>query len=471
MAADTLQTFGEALKAARLERGRSLDDLASSLKIHRRHLEAIESGNLSVLPQGPYVTAFVREYARAVGLEVPAEYAPSSAAPRAGTRDPKVVSHPARSSARLGERHLAHDAGAQISHVARDTARFANTAVKTAVKTVTKTTENVVNMVETGGKEALEVLTSKDLWEEAENTRRERHGLPPLERKVVEEEPKEVVAEQPSDTSDKKQKYPYAPSSETYRIRTTKRTTNLVIVLLALLFAGAVYFAIRMSGGGASNTAANKDYIPAPVDKPQPIPDNKPANVKPPLAAPNNTTVTNDSLRFVLRATQSVWVSILPDGIPAYRGEMKAGDVRSFRATSKIIVNLGNQKAVVMEFNGAKLSGLPTIPNSSVVVRDLVLMRDRATLDGNPVDIHKLVPTASSPKAVAPAPPTQAVSHTPIPVRPKTPVVSSKLNAKSKSSISKAKITKNLKPPVKKPVKKNTTIPILHQVEPVPPRP
>src|SRR5580692_4978326 len=115
--ADTLRTFGETLQSARLNRGRSLDDLASALKIHRRHLEAIEAGNLSALPQGPYVTAFVREYARALGLEVPSEYASPNASPKAGLRDPKVVSHPARSGAddrSSTQHHIAHDAGVQI---------------------------------------------------------------------------------------------------------------------------------------------------------------------------------------------------------------------------------------------------------------------------------------------------------------------------------------------------------------------
>jgi len=485
--ADTLLTFGETLRDARLKRGRSLDDLASSLKINRRHLEAIEAGNISALPQGPYVTAFVREYARALGLEVPAEYASPNAPAPAGLRDPKVVSHPARSGKERVHHDTGaiHDAGAQISHVARDTARLANTAVKSAVKSVTRTTENVVNMVETGSKEALEVLTSKSLWEEAEDTRRERHGLPPLERKVEEKEPPEAEAGPEVETNiddrsstDETERFPYAPSKETYRIRTTKRTTNLVIVLLALLFAGAAYFAIRMSGGGtSSNAVASKDYVPAPVDKPPPIPAaSKPDNIKPSAAATNNMSATNDSLRFVLRVTQPVWVSIAPDGIPAYRGELKAGDVKSFRAASKIVINLGNQKAVAMEFNGAPLSGLPTIPNSSVVVRNLVLMRDKATLDGNPFDIHK-TPAAASPKPVVPVHPAPAVSHTPVPVRSKAPVVSPKpkpaanKKAKAKPAVSAAKSKHKTKPSVKKPMKKDVAPPTLHQVEPIPPRP
>ncbi len=75
---ENFRSFGESLKAARIEQKRSLDDLASAIKINRKHLEAIESGDLSKLPQGPYVAAFLREYARALKLTVPSDLAPIS---------------------------------------------------------------------------------------------------------------------------------------------------------------------------------------------------------------------------------------------------------------------------------------------------------------------------------------------------------------------------------------------------------
>ena len=187
--ANTLQTFGEELRAARIAQGRRLEDVASAIKINRHHLESIEAGDLSQLPQGPYVAAFVREYARVLGIPVPPEYAAQHLQSVGSPRDPKVISHPVRT----GE----EETGARetISQVARETARLANTVAKGAVKTVTKTTESVVNLVETGSKEALEVLTSRELWDEAENIRRERHGLPPLQRRK--EEPKPQSSTEP----------------------------------------------------------------------------------------------------------------------------------------------------------------------------------------------------------------------------------------------------------------------------------
>lgn len=60
--------IGEQLKAARLEKQLSLDDIQEITKIQRRYLLAIEENNLSVLPGDFYVRAFIRQYALAVGL-------------------------------------------------------------------------------------------------------------------------------------------------------------------------------------------------------------------------------------------------------------------------------------------------------------------------------------------------------------------------------------------------------------------
>jgi transcriptional regulator with XRE-family HTH domain len=495
---ETFRSFGESLKAARIEQKRSLDDLASAIKINRRHLEAIEAGDLTKLPEGPYVAAFLREYARALGLVVPSEFAPVPSVSTASLRDPKVVSHPASS---------AEGRSAPLSQVARGTARFANTAVKSAVKSVSKTTENVVNLVETGGKEALEVLTSKSLWDEVENVRRERHGLPPIEP-PVEVPPKRIVEDKPllgykRATEDESEEGPQ-PSPvigqripKSIPIRSSKRITNIVIVVLALVFAGVAYLAIHMSKND-NGSIANKDYVPAPVEKPQPItvPNHGVAPaVTPPVSGVAEKPTVNDSLRFVLRATQPVWVSIAPDGIPAYRGELKSGEVRTFRARDKIVVNIGNQKSVVMTFDGAPISGLPAVQNSSVVVRDLVLMKDHVTLGGNSIDLHKLTgaPAAASTVPAAPKPSSvPAKANFPVGKRsastPPKHISANVIHGKSAKTNTSMKGNKSVKGKTqaknsksakgnqstkgKKPLKKSSQpAPIIHPVEPIPPRP
>jgi cytoskeleton protein RodZ len=66
---ETVVSLGELLRQARERKGLTLEHLASETKIPRRHLEAIEHYNLTVMPGEFYKRAEIRTYARAVGLD------------------------------------------------------------------------------------------------------------------------------------------------------------------------------------------------------------------------------------------------------------------------------------------------------------------------------------------------------------------------------------------------------------------
>lgn len=57
------------LKAARQEKGISLDELNQTTKIQKKYLEAIDNTDNESLPSDFYVRAFARRYAEAVGLD------------------------------------------------------------------------------------------------------------------------------------------------------------------------------------------------------------------------------------------------------------------------------------------------------------------------------------------------------------------------------------------------------------------
>ncbi|EUJ31826.1 hypothetical protein MFLO_08472 [Listeria floridensis FSL S10-1187] len=61
--------LGDKLKAARREKGLSLDDLQQITKIQKRYLVAIEEGNYSVMPGKFYTRAFIKQYAEAVDVD------------------------------------------------------------------------------------------------------------------------------------------------------------------------------------------------------------------------------------------------------------------------------------------------------------------------------------------------------------------------------------------------------------------
>ena len=61
-------TVGERLRAAREEKGMSLEDIAAQTRIPQRHLEAIEASEWDKLPAPTYTTGFAKSYASAIGL-------------------------------------------------------------------------------------------------------------------------------------------------------------------------------------------------------------------------------------------------------------------------------------------------------------------------------------------------------------------------------------------------------------------
>ncbi|MCL6597305.1 MAG: DUF4115 domain-containing protein [Alicyclobacillus macrosporangiidus] len=64
-----LRALGVQLREQRLRLGIELDELQAATKIRKRYLEALESGDWSILPGDVYARGFVRSYAEAVGLD------------------------------------------------------------------------------------------------------------------------------------------------------------------------------------------------------------------------------------------------------------------------------------------------------------------------------------------------------------------------------------------------------------------
>jgi cytoskeletal protein RodZ len=62
-------TVGEQLRAARESKKLSLEDIAASTRIPRRHLESLESSDWTRLPAPTYTLGFAKSYAGAVGLD------------------------------------------------------------------------------------------------------------------------------------------------------------------------------------------------------------------------------------------------------------------------------------------------------------------------------------------------------------------------------------------------------------------
>lgn len=66
--AGTVQRVGERLRAAREAQGLTLDEIAASTRIPRRHLQTIEEGRYDDLPAPTYSAGFIKSWARHLGL-------------------------------------------------------------------------------------------------------------------------------------------------------------------------------------------------------------------------------------------------------------------------------------------------------------------------------------------------------------------------------------------------------------------
>ena len=64
-----LDSVGATLRAARLNRGVDPEQVATTLKMRREHVEAIEDNDFTRLPGRTYAIGFVRSYARYLGLD------------------------------------------------------------------------------------------------------------------------------------------------------------------------------------------------------------------------------------------------------------------------------------------------------------------------------------------------------------------------------------------------------------------
>ncbi|HEY4070585.1 MAG TPA: helix-turn-helix domain-containing protein [Sphingomicrobium sp.] len=66
---ESAPTAGQRLRAAREEKGLSLEDVAAQTRIPQRHLESIETAEWDKLPAPTYTIGFAKSYASIVGLD------------------------------------------------------------------------------------------------------------------------------------------------------------------------------------------------------------------------------------------------------------------------------------------------------------------------------------------------------------------------------------------------------------------
>ncbi|MBC8204284.1 helix-turn-helix domain-containing protein [bacterium] len=112
-----MSEFGDSLRKHRELSGISLDDISRKTKINSRFLKAIENERFDILPD-PYIRAFIKAYASALGIDVNETILKYEALISTGMeefQEPQKEIAPAKSGSLQFDKHLA---------ILRDNARY-----------------------------------------------------------------------------------------------------------------------------------------------------------------------------------------------------------------------------------------------------------------------------------------------------------------------------------------------------------
>jgi hypothetical protein len=131
--------------------------------------------------------------------------------------------------------------------------------------------------------------------------------------------------------------------------------------------------AVAGRGGSPPLTAPRPAVPAAPAPPPTsvtPAPPGPPATS--PTAAAPGAPVPVERL-LVMRAVDTTWVRVKPDGAPPTEETLSPGAVRVWRSTGRFRVSLGNASGVELELDGR---ALPALGERGQVIRDATIPND-----------------------------------------------------------------------------------------------
>ncbi len=361
---------GRILRQAREARGLSVADVSARLRLNAQSITSMESGDLTPLPPGPYRKAFLTEYAKFLNIKL---------------------------EDLQGKTRFPEKSEGIISSAVSAVPGVAKKMTQSAVKS----TESAFKKVEEGVKDAVEEITARDLWEEAAEVRKERLGIKPtreeeqrisIRKKNIPEPPFEEPAPPPSEIRLTRRlefeqrphiedEYAAVAEDEDDQTQTgLSRTTKVVVGLLVVIAAIIGYSIFTKKQPSVVTAPEEKTPATQPEQKPKPQTVIKKDSVAATPSVATPAMSSGDSLIFVIKANDSVWVSVSPDAGKGFRGKLAKGEVRRFSANEKYFLFLGNQKSVTMTLDGKPLTNLPTVPGSKIVVRNAILSRDKISI-------------------------------------------------------------------------------------------
>jgi cytoskeleton protein RodZ len=128
--------------------------------------------------------------------------------------------------------------------------------------------------------------------------------------------------------------------------------------------------AVATAGSRPAPTSPPPTPVAPPVAAPAPAPAPPPATA---LAAPVSGAPKPADRVLVMRATDTTWVRVQPDGGPVTEETLSPGAVREWRSAGRFRVTLGNAGGVELELDGR---ALPALGSTGQVVKDATIPRE-----------------------------------------------------------------------------------------------
>ena len=179
------------------------------------------------------------------------------------------------------------------------------------------------------------------------------------------------------------------PTPEAPKVPPTRRwgrvaglsAVSVVLGMAAFVLLGRRHpDAVASRENGAVATAASHPAPTSPPPTPVAPPAEAPAPAPPPPSAPATAPAAPVSGApkpadrvLVMRATDTTWVRVQPDGGPVTEETLSPGAVREWRSAGRFRVTLGNAGGVELELDGR---ALPSLGSAGQVVKDATIPRE-----------------------------------------------------------------------------------------------
>ncbi len=291
-------SFGERLRREREMRGIGLDEIANATKISARNLRALEEEKFNLLPGGIFNKGFVRAYAKFLGIDeehIVAEYE-AAARETEDAREKKLQEDFSKAEfrPRKDEQEISLEPKSQWGTIA------------------------IIVLI------AALAYGGYNYYQRRKLDRQQQAQTPP---QLVTPPP---VAQQPP------------PDANTSQETSTAEVPG----------------ASASSASEPSTTAPEQTKGQEKTKTEAPKPATQKSEAAPPVGAPTSassqsaTLASNAPIELRIKVNQESWVSVRADGRTLVSTTLAAGTERSFRASDKIEMVLGNAGGVEVSYNG-----------------------------------------------------------------------------------------------------------------------